>query len=337
MKIAINGFGRIGRAACKIIFDRHPEMKIAAINDLADAKTLAHLLRHDSVYGRYEKEVSVQGDDLLVGGKPIRIFAEKDPAKLPWGELGIDVVLEATGFFTDRPSLSKHLEAGAKKVVVATSLSARENVPTFVPGVNEKKYDPAAAIVSCASCTTNCVVPLIHLLHKNFGVEKCLISTVHSYTTEQRLLDSPHADLRRGRSAAVSIVPASTHASAAVEEIIPELKGRTEASAFRVPTPIVSIAEVTAVLAKNASKEDLNAIFSQAAEKELRGIVGVSAEPLVSVDYVKNPHSAVVDLELTKALGNLAKVTAWYDNEWGHASRYAELAELVGNSIGNQR
>lgn len=330
IKIAINGFGRIGRLAFRNILDSHPKMQITAINDLTDSKTLAHLLKYDSSYGIYPKNVGFDAENIIVDKKKYRVFAEKDPAALPWGKLGIDVVLECTGFFTDYEGNSKHLNAGAKKVVISAPTKDTEKIKTFVLGVNEEKYNSKKdSIISNGSCTTNCVAQIVKVLNDNFGVEKGFIGTTHSYTNSQRLLDLPAKNLREARAAAISIIPSTTGAAKAVYETIPSLKGKLSGYALRVPTPVVSIADFTAIIKKNTTIEEANSLFEKMSKTKLKGILGFSREPMVSIDYKGNPLSAVVDAELTLVQGNLVKITAWYDNEWGYTCRLAEMAEYV--------
>ena len=328
-KIAINGFGRIGRPALKIILSEHPDLEIVAINDLTDTKTLAHLLKYDSNYGTYEKEVSYDEEHIIVNNKKIKVFAQKDPELLPWKDLGVDVVLECTGFFRDKEGANKHLKAGAKKVVISAPAKSEE-INTFVLGVNEKKYNPQEDnIISNASCTTNCLAPVVKILNDNLGIEKGFMTTVHSYTNDQRILDLPHKDLRRGRAAAMSIIPTTTGAAKAVVKTIPELEGRLDGMAMRVPTPAVSIVDFVATVKKSTSVDEVNSLFKKAAENNLKNILAVSEEPLVSMDFKGNKFSSIVDLPLTMANENLIKVCAWYDNEFGYACRLVEMAEVV--------
>ncbi len=326
-KIAINGFGRIGRAAFRIAL-ANKDLEIAAINDLTDNKTLAHLLKYDSVYGKYEKEVSFTDDGLMVEGKKYPVFSEKEPEKLPWKKLGIDVVLECTGRFTLKEEVEKHLKAGAKKVIISAP-SKSADIPTYVLGVNEKKYNNQEKIISCASCTTNCLAPIVKVLHQNFTIKQGLMTTVHSYTNDQSILDFPHKDLRRARAAALSIIPTTTGAAKTVEKVIPELKGKLDGISLRVPTPTVSIVDFQAVVSKSTTVEEVNKCFINASQKELKGILGVSNEPLVSMDYKGDRRSSIIDLELTMVKDNLIKVVSWYDNEWAYACRLVELAEYI--------
>lgn len=338
IKIAINGFGRIGRPVFKIILDSHPELELTAVNDLSDAKTLAHLLRYDSLYGNYKKSVKFSEKEILIDGtahgKKVLIFAENDPEKLPWRELGIDIVLECTGYFSDSEGASKHLKAGAKKVIISAP-SKSEEVKTFIPGVNEEKYAPKKDnIVSMASCTTNCLAPIAKVIHENFGIRKGFMSTIHSYTNDQRILDLPHKDLRRARAAALNIIPTSTGAAKAIGKVIPELDGKLDGIAFRVPTPTVSVLDFICDLEKAVSVQDLNYEFKKASqEKALKGILGIEDALLVSSDYRGNSFSAIVDASLTMVIDNSVKVVAWYDNEWGYACRLGEFAEYIGRKL----
>ena len=328
VRVAINGFGRIGRSFYRIVHS-DPEIEVVAINDLTDARTLAHLLKYDSVHGKFEEEVGAEGDELLIGGKRIKVYAEPDPEQLPWKELEVDVVLESTGRFRDREGASKHLKAGAKRVVI--SAPAKEPDATFVMGVNHRDYDPEKhRIVSNASCTTNCLAPVAKVLLENFGIVSGFLTTVHSYTMDQRLLDAPHKDLRRARAAAVSMVPTTTGAAKAVGLVIPELKGKFNGISIRVPTPDVSLIDFVCLVEKNVTVEDVNGALKEAAEGELKGILEYSEEPLVSIDYLGNPHSSIVDGPCTDVInGNLVKVIAWYDNEWGYSNRLADLIKYM--------
>ena len=326
MKIAINGFGRIGRAAAKIVLDK-PNLELVAVNDLGDLPTLAHLLKYDSCYGLYEKEVGYDEGDLLVNNHRIKFYQEKDPALLPWRELEVDVVIESTGIFLTKEKAEGHIKAGAKKVVL--SAPAKDDTETYVIGVNENKYK-GEAIVSNASCTTNCITPVMKVLEDVFGIEKSLMSTIHSYTADQNLVDGPHRDLRRARAAAVNIVPTTTGAAKAAYKTIPSLEGRFDGLALRVPTPVVSLSDITALIKKRTTPEEINHAFVDAAENELKNILAVSEEPIVSSDLIKSTFSTIVDLPLTQVVkGDLVKVVAWYDNEWGYSNRLVELAEYV--------
>ncbi|MBP3899748.1 type I glyceraldehyde-3-phosphate dehydrogenase [Candidatus Saccharibacteria bacterium] len=332
IKLAINGFGRIGRNAFKIAFER-PDMEIVAINDITDTKTLAHLLKHDSSYGTYSHEVSFDDENIIVKGKKVRVLAEKDPAALPWGEMGVDVVIESTGLFTKYEDAKKHLDAGAKKVVISAPGKSDE-IKTIVLGVNEDVVAKEDKIISNASCTTNCIAPVMKVLEDNFGIEKAMMTTVHSYTASQRLQDAPAKDLREARAAAENIVPTTTGASKAAAKAIPSLEGKFNGLSVRVPTPVVSLSDITAVLKRDVTKEEINEVMKKAAkEPYYEGILGVTEEELVSIDFRGNSHSAVVDLPLTDVVGgNLVKVVAWYDNEWGYSNRLVELTADFGRS-----
>ncbi|PKL72598.1 type I glyceraldehyde-3-phosphate dehydrogenase [Candidatus Kuenenbacteria bacterium HGW-Kuenenbacteria-1] len=339
IRIAINGFGRIGRPSLKIILD-HPELEIVAINDLTDVKTLAHLLKYDSIYGIYEKNVGFQELDkeksvgsLIIDNKEILIFAEKDPEKLPWKQLEIDVVLECTGFFTEKEGAEKHLKAGAKKVVISAPSKSLE-IPTFVLGVNEEKYNSETDhIISNASCTTNCLAPIVKVLNDNFEIKNGFMTTVHSYTNDQRILDLPHEDLRRSRAAAMSIIPTTTGAAKTVTKIIPELNGKIDGIAMRVPTSNVSIVDFVCNVSKKTNSSEVIEAFKKASKEKMKNILAVCDEPLVSVDYKKNSNSAIVDLPMLMVKDDLIKVVAWYDNEWGYSCRFVEMAKYIGNLL----
>ena len=328
VKVAINGYGRIGRCFHRIYFN-DPNIEVVAINDLTDAKTLAHLLKYDSVHRKFPAKVEVDGEYLVINGKRIRVYSEPDPEKLPWGELGVDVVLESTGKFREREKAEKHLKAGAKRVVI--SAPAKNPDATFVVGVNHEDYDPEKHfIVSNASCTTNCLAPVAKVLLENFGIESGFLTTVHSYTADQRLLDAPHRDLRRARAAAVSMVPTTTGAAKAVGLVIPELKGKFNGLSIRVPTPDVSLIDFVCVVKKEVTIEEVNGALRKAAENELKGILAYTEEELVSVDFMGNTHSAIVDAKCTDVInGNLVKILAWYDNEWGYAARLGDLIKFM--------
>ena len=332
IKLAINGFGRIGRNAFKIAFERR-DVKIVAINDLTDTKTLAHLLKHDSSYGTYDRDVKFDEENLIIDGEKIRVYAEKEPKNLPWKDHRVDVVIESTGFFTDPAKAAAHLEAGAEKVVISAPAKG-EGAKTIVIGVNEDTVTEDDKIISNASCTTNCIAPVMKVLEDNFGIEKALMTTVHSYTASQRILDAPAKDLREARAAAENIVPTSTGASKAAALTIPALKGKFDGLSIRVPTPVVSLADITAVLKKDTTIEELQEVFKNAAKEPFyEGILGVSEEPLVSIDYRGNSHSSIVDLPLINVVDkNLVKVVAWYDNEWGYSNRLVELAADFGKN-----
>lgn len=333
MNVAINGFGRIGRAAAKIIINRFPGINIVAINDLSDPETLAHLMQYDSCYGRYGKKVSSTKDALVVDAYKIPVLAIKDPSLLPWQKLKVDVVLECTGRFTNKEDLSLHLKAGAKKVILSAP-AKKGGVKTVVIGVNENKLLKSDNLVSCASCTTNCLAPTTAVIKERFGIKKAIMTTIHSYTADQNLVDGPHKDLRRARAAALNIVPTTTGAAIAVAETIPSLKGKFDGLAVRVPTPVASLCDTVYVLNKKTTIEAVNAAFIKAAKGKMKGIIEASNEELVSSDIVGNPHSSIVDLKTTKIVGgDLLKVVAWYDNEWGYSNRLVELAVYLKKLI----
>lgn len=326
MRVGINGFGRIGRQVFRILHERGVE--VALVNDLTDNRTLAHLLKYDSVYGRFPGEVGYDEAHLYVDGKAVRATAHKDPREIPWAEVGVGLVVESTGVFTDAEKARAHLEAGARKVII-TAPAKGEDL-TVVLGVNHEQYDPARHhILSNASCTTNSLAPVMKVLEEAFGVEKALMTTVHSYTNDQRLLDLPHKDLRRARAAAVNIIPTTTGAAKATALVLPALKGRFDGMALRVPTPTGSISDITALLKREVTAEEVNAALKAAAEGPLKGILAYTEDEIVLRDIVMDPHSSIVDGKLTKAIGSLVKVFAWYDNEWGYANRVADLVELV--------
>lgn len=330
-RIAINGFGRIGRPTLKVALEKN-DLEVVAINDLADDKTLAHLLKYDSLYGIYEKSVEAGNEEIVVGGKKIKSLTEPDPTKLPWKELGVDIVLECSGVFTKREEAVKHIEAGAKKVILSAPPKG-EGVPVYLIGVNENELKPEDDIISNGSCTTNCLAPMIRVLDEKFGVEKGFMTTVHSYTNDQRILDLPHKDWRKARAAAVNIIPTSTGAATTVAKAMKGLEGKLNGIALRVPTPVVSATDFVCVLKKEATVEEINDAYREAADTYLKNILAVTEEELVSMDFRGNPASAIVDLPLTMAQGNLAKVVGWYDNEWGYANRLVEMAELVGKKL----
>ncbi len=330
-KIGINGFGRIGRNVLRGMTQAQVE-NVVAINDLTDTQTIAHLLKWDSVHGKFDGEISHDEENLIVRGHKIRILKERDPAALPWKDLGVEVVLEATGLFTDRAKAALHIEKGGAKRVLVSAPAKGADI-TIVFGVNDHLYDPAQHfIVSNASCTTNCLAPLVKVLNDRFGIVSGFMNTIHSYTNDQRILDLPHSDLRRARAAAVNIIPTSTGAAKAIGEVIPELKGKLNGGSYRVPTPDGSVTDFTAILEKAATEEEINAAFKEAAESgPLKGILEYSEEPLVLQDIVGNPHSSIFDSQLTMAMaGNLVKVASWYDNEWGYSNRIVQALELLG-------
>ncbi len=330
MKIAINGFGRIGRNALKILLSRG-DAEVVAINDITDTKTLAHLFKHDSSYGAYDGEVDYTDNELIIDGNKIAVFAEKDPANLPWKKLGVDTVIESTGFFTKPEDAKAHITAGAKRVVISAPAKG-EGAKTIVIGVNEETVEDSDEILSNASCTTNCIAPIMKVLEDNYGIEKAMMTTVHSYTGSQRILDAPAKDLREARSAAENIVPTTTGASKAAALTIPSLAGKFNGLSIRVPTPVVSLSDITAVLKKDTTKEELVELFKKvASDPYYEGIIGVTEEELVSSDFIGDPHSCIVDLPLIDVVGgNMIKVVAWYDNEWGYSNRLVELATDFG-------
>ena len=336
-RVAINGFGRIGRNAFKIAFDRS-DLEIVAVNDLTDTKTLAYLLKHDSNYGTYEKEVSYDEHNIIVEGHKIKVTAEKDPAVLPWGDLNVDVVIESTGRFTDKDTAGLHIKAGAKRVVISGPTKS-DGVDTIVLGANEDELEGATEVISNASCTTNSLGAVMAILESSFGIEKSLLTTVHSYTASQVLQDAPAKDLREGRNAAENIVPTTTGAAIAVTLTLPQLKDKFDGLSIRVPTPVVSLSDVTALLKRNVTVEELNDAFKKAAKEPFyQGILAVSEEPLVSSDYIGNSHSGTVDLLLTKVVaGNLVKVMVWYDNEWGYSNRLVEVVADIGALLSHRK
>ncbi len=329
LKVAINGFGRIGRLTLRALLQRD-DIELVGINDLTDSKTLAHLFKYDSVHGRYDG-VSVEDNYLIVKGHRIPVYAERDPANLPWKDTQVDVVLESTGLFVDEAGSGKHISAGAKKVII--SAPAKGNIPTVVLGVNEHILKGNETVISNASCTTNCLAPMAKVIDEHFGIEKGFITTVHAYTADQRLQDAPHRDLRRARAAAVSIVPTSTGAARAVGLVLPQLKGKLDGIAMRVPVPNGSVTDLTVTLKKETTAEEVNQAMQAAAGDGLKGILEFSTEPLVSVDIIGNPHSCIFDAEQTAVNGNLLKVVGWYDNEYGYSCRSADMIALVGEHI----
>jgi glyceraldehyde 3-phosphate dehydrogenase len=329
IKIGINGFGRIGRNVFRASY-QDPDVEITAVNDITDANTLAHLLKYDSVLGILDADIQAKEDSIFVDGKEIKVFTERDPGNLPWKDLGIPIVIESTGLFRKRPDAAKHIEqGGAEKVII--SAPAIDPDITLVLGVNEGLYDPQNHhIISNASCTTNCLAPPTKVLHEEFGIEKAFMTTIHAYTSDQRILDTPHKDLRRARAAAVSQIPTTTGAAKAVGLVIPELKGKIDGIAIRVPTPNVSIVDLVALLSKNITAEEANNAIKNAAQGKLKGILDYSESPLVSIDYTSNPHSSIVDGLFTRVTeGNLIKVLAWYDNEWGYSCRLKDLVKYI--------
>ncbi len=327
MKVGINGFGRIGRLVFRRILEVG-DVDVVAVNDLTSAEVLAHLLKYDSVHGIISNKVEATDSSIIIDGKEIKVFAQKDPAQLPWGDLGVDLVIESTGKFRDRDKASLHLQAGAKKVIITAPAKGQDI--TVVLGVNEKMYDKNNHhIISNASCTTNCLAPIVKVLHDNFKIQKGFMTTIHAYTNDQVILDFPHKDLRRARAAAMSMIPTTTGAASAIGEVIPELKGKLDGIAIRVPTPDVSVVDFAAVLDREVTKEEVNAALKKAAEGEMKGILAYCEEPLVSMDFLHNSHSSIVDAQLTSTNGNLVKVFSWYDNEWGYSCRVVDLAKYV--------
>ncbi len=335
IKIAINGFGRIGRATFKNIFKNHPKLEVVAVNDLTDAETLAHLLKYDSIYGFYKKGVKSKKDSLIIDGKKVSVFSEKDPLNLPWKDLKIDIVLECTGVFRKLKDAKKHITAGAKKVIISAP-AKDDNIPCFILGVNEEKYDSKKNnIIDMGSCTTNCLAPVVKVLDEELDIISGFMTTVHSYTNDQKILDLPHKDLRRARAAAMNIILTTTGATTSVQRALPNLKGKLDGLAIRVPTPIVSIIDLVCQVEKDTSAEEVNYIFRKASKKDkFKGILGIEDALLVSTDYIKNTYSAIVDAASTKVVnGKLVKVLAWYDNEWAYACRLAEMTEFIGKRL----
>jgi glyceraldehyde 3-phosphate dehydrogenase len=332
VRLGINGFGRIGRQVLKAVLERHPKaLRVVAINDLFDVETNAHLFKYDSNYGRFDGKVEAKRDGFMINGKAIKNFALRDPAEIPWDDVGVDIVVESTGLFVTGPKASAHLEAGAKKVII--SAPAKEEDLTVVMGVNHSAYRPKKHhIVSNASCTTNCLAPPALVIHKAFGIEKALMTTVHSYTTDQRILDLAHKDLRRARSAGQNIIPTSTGAAKAMSLVVPDLAGRFDGYSLRVPTPTVSVVDFVALLKKKTDTRELRATLKKAARTSLKGIMACEEEELVSTDFKGNPHSSIIDMAFTQVLqGNMAKVVTWYDNEWGYSCRVADLANFMAS------
>ncbi|MFC1807599.1 type I glyceraldehyde-3-phosphate dehydrogenase [Candidatus Omnitrophota bacterium] len=329
VKVGINGFGRIGRLIFRSALESgNNDIDIVAVNDITDAKTLAHLLKYDSNFGVLPNDIKAEGDGLVIDGKKVKVCSEKDPSKLPWKELGVEIVVESTGIFRDADTAGLHLKAGAKKVII--SAPAKGDIATFVLGVNEDEYKPEQDnIVSNASCTTNCIAPVVKVLKDVFGVKKGLMTTIHSYTNDQKILDLPHSDLRRTRAAALSMIPTTTGAAKAVGLVIPDLKGKLDGLAIRVPTPTVSIVDVVLTLEKETTKDDVNKALKDAANGKLKGILGVSEDPLVSVDFKKNPLSSIVDADQTFCIGDMVKILSWYDNEWAYSCRVIDLIKYM--------
>ena len=332
MRVALNGFGRIGRDVVRIIFEENRGIDLVAINTLGDINMNAHLFKYDSLYGKFEGEVEAKEDYLLINGKKVNFYSEREPENLPWKELGVDLVIDSTGVFKDHAGLSKHIKAGAKKVIITAP--AKDADITVVMGVNSDKYDSSKHhIISNASCTTNCLAPLTKIILEKFGIVKGLMTTVHAYTGDQNLHDNLHKDYRRARAAALSIVPTTTGAAKAVSLVLPEVKGKLNGYAIRVPVPTCSIVDVTFELEKEATVEEINEALKNASENELKGIMGFSDEPLVSIDYQGDIRSSIIDAEQTMVVGNMAKVVSWYDNEWGYSHRVVDLAEMVKKGL----
>jgi glyceraldehyde 3-phosphate dehydrogenase len=331
MNIAINGFGRIGRATFKALLEKNnSNLKIVAINDLTDTATLAHLLKYDSCYGRYKKSVGYTKDSLIIAGKKYKVLAEREPANLPWKNLGVDIVLECTGRFRTKEDASAHLKAGARKVILSAPCKGG-GIKTFVPGINENKIKKSEKIISMASCTTNCLAPVTEIIRQSFGIKKAIMTTIHSYTADQNLVDGPHKDLRRARAAAINMIPTTTGAAIATAETIPQIKGKFDGMSIRVPTLVGSICDIVYVTNKKTDEKKVNQVFKKASQSaRLKNILEASNDPLVSADIIGNPASAIVDLALTKVIGgDLVKVVAWYDNEWGYSCRLADLCEYI--------
>jgi len=332
IRVGINGFGRIGRNFYRAVKASGADIEIVAVNDLTDTATLAHLLKYDSILGRFPEEVKAGSGEIVVGGRSIKVFADRDPANLPWNEVGVDIVVESTGFFTDANKAKVHAENGAKKVII--SAPAKNEDITIVLGANDDLYDPAAhTVISNASCTTNCLAPLAKVLNDTFGVEKGLMTTIHAYTQDQNLQDAPHSDLRRARAAALNIVPTSTGAAKAIGLVLPELQGKLDGYALRVPIPTGSATDLTVTLARETTVEEVNAAFKAAAEGPLKGYLHYTEDPIVSSDIVTDPASCIFDSGLTKVIGDQVKVVGWYDNEWGYSNRLVDLVKLVGSSL----
>jgi glyceraldehyde 3-phosphate dehydrogenase len=334
VRVGINGFGRIGRLVLRAMFERYPgEIDVIAFNDLGDLDTMAHLFKHDSSYGNFPGAVEKRNGSLVINGDELKVLSQKDPAALPWGDLGCDVVIESTGRFTDREGAGKHLQGGAKKVII--SAPAKNEDITICLGVNDDKYDPVNHnIISNASCTTNCLAPAAKVVNDKFGIKSAFMTTIHSYTNDQQLLDLPHKDLRRARAAAISIIPTTTGAAKAVSLVVPELKGKFDGIAFRVPTPTVSVVDLVVQLETSASAQEINAAFEEAANGRMKGVLGVSYEPLVSIDYKGDSRSSIIDALSTQVMGgNFAKIITWYDNEWGYSCRTADITHMVGGKL----
>ncbi|MET8464993.1 type I glyceraldehyde-3-phosphate dehydrogenase [Micromonospora zamorensis] len=332
IRVGINGFGRIGRNFFRAVLASDADIEVVAVNDLTDNATLAHLLKYDSILGRLPYEVKATADEITVGGKTIKAYAEKDPSKLPWGDLNVDVVIESTGFFTDATKAKAHVDGGAKKVII--SAPAKNEDVTVVMGVNHDTYDPTKhTIISNASCTTNCLAPMAKVLHDTFGIQHGLMTTIHAYTQDQNLQDAPHSDLRRARAAALNIVPTSTGAAKAIGLVLPDLKGKLDGYALRVPIPTGSVTDLTVNVGRETTVDEVNAALKAAADGPLKGILVYNEDPIVSSDIVTDPASCIFDAPLTKVVGNQVKVVGWYDNEWGYSNRLVDLVKLVGSSL----
>ena len=331
VKVGINGFGRIGRNYFRALLQQGADLEVVAVNDLAYTKTQDHRLKNDSSLGRFDGEVSAAEGSITVNGKEIKVLAERDPKNLPWGDLGVEIVIESTGFFTDGESASAHIAAGAKKVVI--SAPAKNVDGTFVMGVNDKDYTNEMNIISNASCTTNCLAPLAKVLNDKFGIERGIMTTIHSYTGDQRLLDAPHSDLRRARAAALNMIPTKTGAAQAVSLVIPELKGKFDGLAVRVPTPTGSLTDLTFIASKEVTVDEIKAAIKEAAEGDLKGVLKYTEDPIVSSDIVGDPHTSIFDANETKVIGNLVKVLSWYDNEWGYSNALVRLSSLVASKL----
>lgn len=328
MKVAVNGFGRIGRDVVRILCERKdPDIELVAVNITSDLETNAHLFKYDSLYGKYDGTVEVKDDSLVIDGREIKVVSDRDPAKLPWKELGVELVIDSTGAFKDQDSLGKHIEAGAKKVILT---APGNGIKTIVMGVNDNEYDPNEHdIISNASCTTNCLAPIAKVLDEKFGIEEGLMTTIHAYTSDQRIQDAHHKDLRRARAAALSMIPTTTGAAKAVSLVLPQLEGKLTGMAIRVPTPTVSITDLTVRVNKKATVDEVNAAMKQASENELKNILGYSDEKLVSIDFQGDKRSSIFDADMTYVIGDLVKVASWYDNEWGYSQRVVDLAKMV--------
>jgi glyceraldehyde 3-phosphate dehydrogenase len=328
VRVGINGFGRIGRNYFRAALAKGSDLEIVAVNDLTDNRALAHLLKYDSTAGRLQQSVELEGDSIVIDGKPVQVLEQRDPAALGWGDLGVDIVIESTGRFTKAADARKHLEAGAKKVIISAPASGEDG--TFVMGVNEGTYDPDTMnILSNASCTTNCLAPLAKVFNDAFGIERGLMTTIHAYTADQNLQDGPHSDLRRARAAALSIIPTSTGAAKAIGLVLPELKGKLDGFALRVPVPVGSITDLTVTASRQASIDEIQAAYREAADGPMKGILKYVDEPIVSADIVGDPHSSLFDAELTRVIGNQVKLSSWYDNEWGYSNRLVDLTDYV--------